>query len=342
MNRPLNTSVSIAVDDSSQTGEVRRAAQRLADRLGWNDTDRGRLGIIANELANNLWKHAGHGNVLIRPLTTEDVSGLEIMTVDRGPGMDVARSLRDGHSTGGTPGNGLGAVQRLSTVFDAYSVPGKATVVLAQVTPAAVERRPPLARLEIGAVSLPMPGEIECGDAWTVDSRGAGKSRVLVVDGLGHGPDAAAAAQTAVQLFDQLEAATPERTIDQLHQALRPTRGAAGLVLELDLVGGRIVCAGVGNIAACLTSPLGTRSFVSHNGTLGHQSRRAQEFTYPWQQEIMVAASDGLMTRWKLDDYPGIHARHPSIIAALLHLDFKRGRDDVTVLVIKKAKGSMS
>jgi hypothetical protein len=63
---------------------------------------------------------------------------------------------------------------------------------------------------------------------------------------------------------------------------------------------------------------------------------RVQEFTYPWNSDsLLVMHSDGLGTHWNLEDYPGIWSKQPSVIAAILHRDFYRGRDDVTVLVAK-------
>jgi hypothetical protein len=50
----------------------------------------------------------------------------------------------------------------------------------------------------------------------------------------------------------------------------------------------------------------------------------------------LVLHSDGLGTRWNLNAYPGLSAHHPSLIAGVLYRDFKRGTDDVTVLVAKE------
>ena len=47
--------------------------------------------------------------------------------------------------------------------------------------------------------------------------------------------------------------------------------------------------------------------------------------------------SDGLTTHWTLERLPGLAARHPSLIAGVLYRDFKRGRDDVTVVVARGA-----
>jgi hypothetical protein len=76
---------------------------------------------------------------------------------------------------------------------------------------------------------------------------------------------------------------------------------------------------------------------VSHNGTIGHTARRIRDFEYPVTTPFLVIlASDGLSTSWNLDQYPGLRARHPALIAALLYRDFCRHRDDVTVLVVRE------
>ena len=77
---------------------------------------------------------------------------------------------------------------------------------------------------------------------------------------------------------------------------------------------------------------------VCLNGTLGHAMKAARPFSYDAPGDvILVLASDGLGTNWSLDAYPGLQQRHPSLIAGVLYRDFARGRDDVTVLVAKRA-----
>jgi hypothetical protein len=96
--------------------------------------------------------------------------------------------------------------------------------------------------------------------------------------------------------------------------------------------------AGVGNIAGAVVTGDETRSMVSHNGTLGHEVRKIQEFTYAWPQgALVIMHSDGLQTQWRLDRYPGLSTRAPSVIAGLLYRDFSRGRDDVTVAAVREA-----
>jgi hypothetical protein len=158
----------------------------------------------------------------------------------------------------------------------------------------------------------------------------------MVADGLGHGPEAAKASNTAVDLLAISPALAPMALIQVAHDSLHSTRGAAVAVAELDLERSLVKFAGIGNIAGTIFAADKSRHLASYNGTVGHEMRKIQEFTYPWSADaLLVLHSDGLGTHWDLDAYPGLAARHPSLIAGVLYRDFNRGRDDVTVLVAK-------
>jgi hypothetical protein len=80
---------------------------------------------------------------------------------------------------------------------------------------------------------------------------------------------------------------------------------------------------------------------VSHNGTVGAEMRKVQEFTYPWNAEsILVMNSDGLTTHWRIDPYPGLQNKSTLMMAAVLYRDFKRTRDDSTVLVARERRAA--
>ena len=111
--------ISVEVSDASQVGEARRTAMRMADLAPLNQTQRGAVGIVVTELATNLSKYATKGRIVLQVLRRASGPCIEILAIDSGPGMgDVERCLRDGFSTSGTPGTGLGAVRRLATEFD--------------------------------------------------------------------------------------------------------------------------------------------------------------------------------------------------------------------------------
>jgi serine phosphatase RsbU (regulator of sigma subunit) len=172
----------------------------------------------------------------------------------------------------------------------------------------------------------------------------SGRRLILVVDGLGHGAAAAAAAREAQRVFREYCTSDPGEILDRTHGALRSTRGAAVAVAEIREDARELRYAGVGNIAAAAIAPNGvSQHLVSHNGTVGHVVRKIQEFTYPFAPgSLLVMHSDGLGTRWRLDPYPGIAARHPGLVAGVLYRDHKRGRDDVTVLATRTAGGLSS
>ena len=156
------------------------------------------------------------------------------------------------------------------------------------------------------------------------------------------GPDAAEAARRAVAVFEASRDRSPAALVSEIHGALRSTRGAAVAIASLDHEIGEIRYAGVGNIAGTIVHGGATRSMVSLNGTVGHEMRKVQEFAYEWPAgALVVMHSDGLQTHWRLDKYPGLAARHPNVIAAVLYRDFSRGRDDLTVLAAAVTEGGV-
>lgn len=336
--------------DGSQVAAVRRAAVDLCAQLGFDETAAGEVAIVVTEAATNILKHAGHGEILLRPLVERGAHGIEILALDRGPGMaNVAASMADGQSTAGSYGVGLGAMRRLSAGFDIHSAAGRGTAVMmtlwprraaalaAAATPAEAARNAPALRW--GAVCLPMHGEHLSGDSWAL-AHDATSATVMVADGLGHGPLAAQASELAAHALAGAPGLPAGTLLEDMHAALRPTRGAAVAVARIDMLGDSLAFAGVGNIAAHLISGGERRQLVSHNGIVGSNLRKVQVFDAPWTEAtMMVLHSDGLASRWHLDDYPGLAACHPAVVAGVLYRDFSRGRDDVTVLVLRDSRG---
>ena len=332
--------IDIPVAEQSQVGEARRAASRLATDQGLDETAVGRVALVVTELGNNLWRHAGKGRLLIGCRTTDEGCQLEVISIDSGPGMaDVARCLRDGYSTGGTPGTGLGAVQRLSTDFSAFSAPGKGTVILSRTwvpSPAAPARRRRARVSPTPASAWPRPARASAATPGTSASTD-GRATVIVADGLGHGPVAAEAADEALQgvrVVARLARGHPRaRAPADARHARRGGRPSP----QLDADAGTITYAGAGNIAGRVISGIEDRALMSQHGTLGVQIRKLQDVTTPWPDHALVVLhSDGLITRWNLKDVGGLLQCDPAVIAGWLLRDYTRGHDDVTVVVLKR------
>jgi len=286
----------IPITDHSCIADARRRVGVIAQEIGFDATRRGQIEIVTTELATNLHLHAGGGFLLVRTQGLQE--GIEVLAVDRGRGMtNLAECLRDGFSTAGTAGNGLGAV---------------------------------------GAVNVPVEGETVSGDAWGVVATAHGVS-VAMADGLGHGPEAALASQKAIGVIAGMAGQGLSGVLQGAHRAIAATRGAAVAICDIDFNAGTLRYAGVGNISGQVITAERMQAMVSHNGIVGHQLYKAQEFNYPWPKSaLLVMFSDGLVSRLTLDGAAGLRLRHPSLIAAVLYRDFRRGRDDASVVVLRE------
>jgi anti-sigma regulatory factor (Ser/Thr protein kinase) len=327
----------IQVSEPSHTGEARRRAIEYAERLGFNETESGAVAIAVTEMATNLVKHAQRGKILLQALPLDGRTALRVTSMDQGPGIrDLALSFQDGHSTTRTSGTGLGAMRRLSHRFEVYSNPGLGTFILAEFWSG--KKKPRTSNLlHAGVVSLPMKGETACGDGWAIKELPE-STLLMVVDGLGHGTQAAEAAREAERILSISHDASPQEILHRAHDALRKTRGAAMAVAAVNQERGILAFAGIGNVTASIVSPLAARGMASYNGIVGHQFLKLQEFKFAWQPDsILIMHSDGLSARWDLSKYPGIWAQDPALIAAVLYANFARETDDVTVLVAKNS-----
>lgn len=324
-----NVTSVLLIEDESQVGHARRVAQALAAQHGFDDEDAGRVALVVTELGTNMLKHATRGELHLRTVPGRTSIGIEAIAVDRGPGFALADGMRDGFSTAGTKGQGLGAVARASQVFDAFA-DARGAVILTRLYP----RRAGPQDLRFGISQHALHDDPACGDTWRIAVREEAIS-VLVIDGLGHGPDAARAADAGASAFTLNPSAGPAELIGDMHLAMAGSRGAAVGVARYDRQRNLLQFAGIGNIAASLLSPTASRGMASHPGIVGGQFRKAVNFDYAEAGgQLLVMHSDGLQSRWRLGDYPGLWQRHPAVIATLLHRDFTRGNDDVTVLVI--------
>ena len=326
------------IDDASRVGEARRFAGLLTQELDWTEVEAGRLALVVTELGTNLLRHAQRGRLLIAVRPAFD--DVEVISIDEGPGItDLAKSMRDGYSTGGgSPGTGLGAIRRLASDFDLYSTPadngkGGGTVCVARVR-AGQTGTPARGSIQVGAVALCAPGETVNGDGWAVATDGADAS-LMLADGLGHGPEAAKASSAAADVFLQQPFADTATFLGDAHAALQTTRGAAICCLRMGAT--QVRCSGAGNVVVRIVSGVFDRSMVTQHGTVGMQMRRAQEAVMELPEHALaIVHSDGIETRWDSTRLHPLIDRDPALIAAVLLRDHCRGRDDATVVVLRR------
>lgn len=330
------THKAFAIDDASRVGEARRHAAHAVADMGWSDVDAGRLALVVTELGTNLQRHAQGGRLLIaaRPQQGE----VEVIGIDDGPGIpDLALAMQDGHSSGSTPGTGLGAVSRLADDFDIHSSMPGGTVSVARVrAKRPANEVPPAAAVQIGAICLPAPHESVSGDGWAFAVHGEQVS-VLLADGLGHGPEAAKASQAAIDAFALAPQGDLRETVQRLHRELQTTRGAAVCALRVDLAASAVSYTGAGNIVGRVLSGVFDKSLVTQHGTAGIQIRKPETTSLDLPEHALVILhSDGIETRWTVERIRALLQRDPTLVAAVLLRDHTRHRDDATVVVIRR------
>jgi len=340
------------VRDEAQVGTVRRAVHAYAAGIGFTERELAEIDIVVQEVGTNAARYAAGGGQIHFAPTLGAEPGLEIFYTDRGPGIyDLDRVVRDGVSTGGSLGAGLGAVRRLMDEFEIYSTVqntgrlaslsrrtthGTALLLrkwvaaarLSDKTHAATARR-------IGVWARPHPQEELNGDAYFIRRR-AGQMLLAVVDGLGHGHGAREASQAALAVLAEWQGDGLEEIFRAAHAALRTTRGAVMGACVIDTARGAFQYAGVGNVEVrVFNAPEPVRP-ISNNGTLGARMDRLRVWSYPWAEGAwVVLASDGVSASWDMNDYPGLLQHSPQLLAGILMRDYGRDTDDATVLVAR-------
>lgn len=324
----------VRVEDPSAAAACRGAALQLATRLRFPAARADQLALAVTEAASNLHKHASQGSMLLRLARGDGSPGIEMVTIDAGPGFhDSKAALRDGHSTSGTLGIGLGAIRRLADFCDLYSVPGHGSALVARFWPTPRTDALPYAEPRYAGLTRPITGETECGDIFGVTAADGLLTGVLC-DGLGHGPLAASAAMEAVTAVLEEPAGEPAALLERAHRRMAHTRGGAVAVAQL--AGPVVRFAGLGNVTAVILAGGTRRSMVSVPGIAGHQARAFRQFEYTAPPDAaIILHSDGIGGRWDPAALPGLAARDPLVVAATLFAQAGSRRDDAGVLVLK-------
>ena len=328
----VNATEALDLDHDADVGAARRRFAALAVTAGLDESRSNDAAMIASELASNVIKHARHGGILFGCVREGGVKGVSIVAWDRGGGMDLDACMRDGMSTSGTAGNGLGAITRLASRWDAHTRGG--VVLAAYVFP----KGAPKPKLDVAGVAEPYPGLHVCGEAWSHREHGE-RSTLMVCDGLGHGEGAQTASRTVIAAFEAHAEAPLATILDRAHTAAKHTRGAAATVVRVDRAAREATIAGVGNVSAWIVHD-STKQLVTQHGTLGQTAPHAiREERYPFPPgAILVVASDGLKTRLPFEDNRDLLARSSLTVAAGLWRDHTRGRDDATAVVLREAR----
>lgn len=342
---------SIEIKNEAEVGAARRAVHDFACEVGFNETELAEIAIVVQEIGTNATRYASGLGALhyTRPLGV--APGLELFYCDQGPGIyDLDRAIRDGVSTSGSLGAGLGAIRRLTDEFDLYSTVrttarlthqrrttnGTVLLVRKWVTPHDSEQAATaeLAK-RIGVWSRPHPQERVNGDAYFIKTHDD-CTLLVVIDGLGHGNGAKEAADAAIDSLEEWAGESVDEILLAAHDVLRATRGAVMGAAIIDRDRERVHYAGVGNIAVRVFNTPQSFNPIPSNGTLGARLGKIRVWSESWTEgATILLASDGVSDSWHISSYPGLLERSPQLLAGVLMRDYQRPADDATVLVVR-------
>ena len=161
------THLAFKVEDRSYFAIIKKEIHALAVSANFSERKVGEIDIVVAELVSNIVKHGEGGQVWVKLTQEGKLQGIEIIGTDNGPGMtDVKLMVADCVSTKNTLCHGLGAMKRLSDVFQVYSQKDWGTVILLRIFEEELPRFKKPAAVEIRSIVLPKPGEEACGDGF--------------------------------------------------------------------------------------------------------------------------------------------------------------------------------
>jgi len=327
---------SFAAHDRSYFSLLKKEIHRRAGEAGIVAERLNELDIIVAEMTSNLYKYSDDGELLMGVFQNNGSPYIELICIDNGPGMaNPSRMMLDGMSTTNTMGHGLGSIKRLSDTFELYSLTGWGTILLSRIynDPKAAKKN---IELIIRPIVVSKPGEVKSGDGFAV-KRTDKYIKLMLADGLGHGPEANFAVNEAADIFKVFPDYSPTETLRFIHSSIKKTRGAVINITGYDLETKTWISAGIGNIAAKMIGPVQIKSHMSYNGIVGHNipsTMNDQQYAADEYNQV-VLCSDGIKTRWDSLKYPQISKYDQTVLAAAIYKDFARRNDDMSVIAAK-------
>lgn len=331
-----STFTSYIIEERSFVSYFKREIHQQVFKEKFPETRRAEIDIIVSELCSNLIKHVGKGELLYRIMDHEDDKILELISIDKGPGIaDTARMMKDGVSTTKTLGQGLGAIHRLSDFTQLYTVPGWGTILFTQVNSSNKKNPKKVNRVEARALLVSKPRETDCGDGYRIKHTDT-EVMIFFGDGLGHGEYAKEAVDQAGNFFFESKETEPVDLIRQMHEKVRRTRGLVGTVASLNKISNEWRICGVGNILTRMYTGISYKNYLPYNGTIGLNLPASMNASIiPCERnQHLIMCSDGLQTRWDLSKYPSILKYDTIMLAAAIYKDFNRGNDDSSILIV--------
>ncbi len=330
--------VHIEVTNPANVRRAGEAGRSFASTIGFTELESEQIALVTTELATNLVKHAGGGSIRFSLLEEQGRIGIQIESEDSGPGIsNFEQALRDGYSTKRTLGTGLGTVNRFMDELEFRPGSHSGLHILCQRWRRPPSHAPGSHWLEFGAATRACRLAVDNGDTFVL-RQWEGYALAGVIDGLGHGPLAKRASNTARQYIEQHFDQPLESIFRGVGRACQSTRGVVMGLARFDATRHKLAVANIGNIEIRLLGGAEPFRPMVRRGVLGLNAPKPLITEHPWTAASVLAIhSDGLRTSWRAEDIPDMARHAPGVIALELLRQAGKIEDDATVVVARSA-----
>ena len=332
------TFTNYSIEERSFVAYVKREIHNQISEQKFSPGRVGEIDIIVSEMCSNLIKHANGGELLFRIDDADGYPCVELICIDKGPGIaDPQRMMRDGVSTTNTLGHGLGSIERLSTIFQIYSIVGWGTILYSRISSLKeTPHRKSAFDLDVRALCVNKAREQVSGDGYRV-KRTDSHVKIFFGDGLGHGEYAHEAVECAGDFFFETDEVEPVEILRRMHEKVRRTRGLVASIAVMDKKKNEWLICGIGNIITRMYTGIVYKNYMAYNGTLGlNIPNSLKSSPYPVERnQQLIMCSDGIRSRWEMTRYPSVLKYDSMLLCAALYKDFNRGTDDSSILIAK-------
>jgi phosphoserine phosphatase RsbX len=343
----MTNEIKVTISRDTDIITARQIGKDLAGKAGLTGSDLTLIATAISEVARNIISYAKNGEIRISLANKDGKQGIMVVAQDHGPGIpDINQAMRDGYSTGQSLGLGLPGARRLMDEFHIVSELGKGTTVTMHkwcksnpnhvttpITPSddAVSS---IKMVEWGIAARAYRGENQSGDKHVIAPFDGGVL-VAVIDGLGHGADAADAAQRAVNIMADHPSLAVSQLVQSCHVALHNSRGAVMTVASFDIRNNQLTWTAVGDVEATLyqAATMTHQTIVPRRGVVGYQLPALREVTLPITHgDVLILATDGISNNFTLESPPQTSAQD---YANHLLEHYGKDSDDALVLVVR-------
>lgn len=191
-----------------------------------------------------------------------------------------------------------------------------------------------MGKTEYGLTAKALQGDY-CGDTGLV-LENKGIMLCAIIDGVGHGPNAAIAAVTAKNYIEANSEAPLTEILQGMHEVLKSTQGAVACLCRIDLKSGQLTMAGIGNITCRIFRGLDSERLLSREGILGYMVSSPREHSYRLDNsDLLLMHSDGVREHFELFEYPGILKGNAAAVAERIVETLGKNNDDASCLAVR-------